>query len=194
MNKLTALSTALAFATATMAATAPALAAPETYVLDGAHTFPRFSYSHFGYSTQLSRFNKTTGKIVLDKAAKTGAVDIVIDTKSVDTGSILDEHIQGEDFLDTVQYPTATFKSTKVVFKDDKPTAVEGDLTLKGVTKPVTLTVTSFKAMPHPMLKKDAIGANAYTVVKRSDFNMGKYAPNVGDEVRIDIAVEAIKE
>lgn len=194
MNKLTAISAALAFATITMAATAPALAAPETYVLDGTHTFPRFSYSHFGYSTQLSRFNKTTGKIVLDKAAKTGAVDIVIDTKSVDTGSILDEHIQGEDFLDTAQYPTATFKSTKVVFKDDQPTAVQGDLTLKGVTRPVTLTVTSFKAMPHPMLKKDAIGANAHATVKRSEFNAGKYAPNVGDEVRIDIAVEAIKE
>ncbi|WP_374342268.1 YceI family protein [Azonexus sp.] len=178
-----------------LAAAAPALAAPETYVLDGTHSFPRFSYSHFGYSTQLSRFEKTTGKIVFDKAAKTGAVDIVIDTKSVNTGyATFNEHIQGEDFLDTAKYPTATFKSTKVVFDGDKPVAVEGNLTLKGVTRPVTLTVTSFQAMPHPMLKKDAIGANAHVVVKRSEFNAGKYAPYVGDEVRIDVAVEAIKE
>jgi polyisoprenoid-binding protein YceI len=192
MNALTRLSTAFILAAA---AAAPALAAPESYALDAGHTFPRFSYSHFGYSTQLSRFNKTTGKIVFDKVAKTGSVDITIDTKSVDTGfPLFNEHIQSEDFLDTAQFPTATFKSTKVVFDGDKPTAIEGRLTLKGVTRPVTLTVTSFQAMPHPILKKDAIGANANVTVKRSDFNAGKYAPNVSDEVRIDIAVEAIKE
>lgn len=173
----------------------PALAAPETFVLDTTHSYPRFSYSHFGYSTQLSRFNKTTGKVVFDKAAKTGSVDIVIDMKSVDTGySTFDEHIQGEDFLDTAKHPTASFKSTKVNFNGDTPATVEGNLTIKGITKPVTLTVSSFQAMAHPMLKKDAIGANAYTIVKRSDFNAGKYAPHVGDDVRIDIAVEAIKE
>ena len=178
-----------------IATAAPAFAAPETYVADSSHTFSRFSYSHFGYSTQLSRFNKNSGKVVFDKVAKTGSVDIVIDTKSVDTGNdTFNEHIQGEDFLDTAKYPTATFKSTKVIFEGDKPAKIEGNLTLKGVTKPVTLTVTSFQAMPHPMLKKDAIGANAFTVVKRSEFNAGKYAPYVGDEVRIDVAIEAIKE
>lgn len=192
MKKLTKLAAALVLASAIAA---PALAAPETYAVEGTHTYPRFSYSHFGYSTQLSRFNKTTGKVIFDKAAKTGVVDIVIDTKSVDTGyATFNEHIQGEDFLDTAKYPTATFKSTKVVFEGDKPASIEGNLTLKGVTKPVTLTVTSFQAMLHPMLKKDAIGANAFTVVKRSEFNAGKYAPHVGDDVRIDIAIEAIKE
>ena len=191
MTQLGKLSAALILA----AVAAPALAAPETYAVDGTHTFPRFSYSHFGYSTQLSRFNKTTGTVVLDKAARTGAVDIVIDTKSVDTGyGTFNEHIQGEDFLDTARYPTATFKSTKVVFDGDKPAKVEGNLTLKGVTRPVTLTVSDFKAAPHPMLKKDAIGANAWTTVKRSEFNAGKYAPNVGDDVRIDIAIEAIRQ
>ncbi|MBK1681608.1 YceI family protein [Rhodocyclus tenuis] len=190
MNTLSKLATALALGSILAA---PAFAAPETYVVDGTHTFPRFSYSHFGYSTQLSRFDRTTGTVVFDKAAKTGSVDIVIDTRSVDTGfGTFNEHIQGEDFLDTAKYPTATFKSTRVVFDADKPVAVEGQLTLKGVTRPVTLTLTSFQAMPHPMLKKNAIGANAFTVVKRSEFNAGKYAPYVGDEVRIDIAVEAI--
>jgi polyisoprenoid-binding protein YceI len=192
MQALTRIAAALALSAA---AAAPAMAAPETFVVDGSHTFPRFSYSHFGYSTQLSSFSKTTGKVVFDKAAKTGAVDIVIDTKSVNTGfDTFNEHIQGEDFLNTAKFPTATFKSTKVVFEGDKPAKVEGQLTIKGVTKPVTLTVTSFQAMPHPMMKKDAIGANAYTVIKRSEFNAGKYAPYVGDEVRIDVALEAIKE
>ena len=192
MQKLSKLTAALVLAAAVAA---PALAAPETFVIDGTHTFPRFSYNHFGYSTQLSRFDKTSGKVVFDKVAKTGSVDIVIDTKSVNTGyTTFNDHIQGEDFLDTAKFPTATFKSTKVIFEGDKPAKVEGNLTLKGITKPVTLTVTSFQAMPHPMLKKDAIGANAYTVVKRSEFNAGKYAPYVGDEVRIDLAIEAIKE
>lgn len=192
MQKLTKLSAALILAAV---AAAPAMAAPETFVADGTHTFSRFSYNHFGYSQQLSRFNKNSGKVVFDKVAKTGSVDILIDTTSVDTGyDTFNEHIQGEDFLDTAKYPTATFKSTKVTFEGDKPAKVEGNLTLKGVTKPVTLTVTSFQAMPHPMLKKDAIGANAWTVIKRSEFNAGKYAPYVGDEVRIDVSIEAIKE
>lgn len=192
MNKTTRLTLAAA-AFATLSSVAAA--APETFVIDGSHTFPRFSYSHFGLSTQLSRFNKTTGKIVLDKEAKTGSVDVVIDTKSVDTGfDIFNGHIQGEDFLDTEKYPTATFKSIKVRFEGDKPVAVEGDLTIKGVTKPVTLTITSFINQPHPMMKKDAIGANATTKISRTEFNAGKYAPNVGDEVTIDLAVEAIKE
>ena len=178
-----------------LAAAAPALAAPVTYTVDNTHTFPRFSYSHFGYSTQLSRFDTTRGSVVFDAAAKTGSVDITIDAKSVNTGyATFNEHIQGEDFLNTAKFPTATFKSTKVIFKGDKPVKVEGNLTLKGVTKPVTLTVTSFQSMAHPMLKKPAIGANAFTVVKRSDFGAGKYAPYVGDEVRIDIALEAIAE
>jgi polyisoprenoid-binding protein YceI len=192
MHPLTRLTATLLLAAA---AATPALAEPQTYVVDNNHTFARFSYNHLGYSTQLSRFNKTTGKVVFDKVEKTAAVDIVIDTRSVDTGSaVFDEHIQGEDFLDTTKYPTATFKSTRVVFADGKPVAVEGMLTLKGVTRPVTLSVTSFEAKLHPMLKKDAIGANAYTVVKRSDFNAGKHAPFVGDEVRIDLAIEAIEQ
>jgi polyisoprenoid-binding protein YceI len=191
MNKLSAFTATGLIAFASLSV----MAEPATYVLDGAHTLPRFSYSHFGYSTQLSRFDKTTGTIVLDQEAKTGSVNVVIDTTSVDTGfATFNGHIQAEEFLDTAQYPTATFKSTKVIFEGDKPVSVEGNLTLKGITRPVTLTVTSFLAMPHPLLKKDAIGANASTTIRRSDFNAAKYAPYVGDEVRIDIAVEAIKQ
>ena len=177
----------------TGAVAASAVAAPVTYGVDGTHTFPRFSYSHFGYSTRLSSFSKTTGTVVFDAEAKKGVVDIVIDMKSVSTGfADFNEHIQGEDFLDTAKFPQATFKSTNVVFDGDKPQRIEGQLTIKGVTKPVTLTVTSFQAMPHPMMKKPALGANAFTVIKRSEFNAGKYAPYVGDDVRIDIAIEAM--
>ena len=184
----------LSLATALFAALAgSAIAAPLNYNVDGSHTFPRFSYSHFGLSTQLSSFKNTSGKVVFDAQAKTGSVDISIDMKSVNTGfDDFNGHIQGEDFLDTAKFPTATFKSTKVTFEGDKPKSIDGVLTIKGVSKPVTLTVTSFLAMPHPMLKKPAIGANAFTTIKRSEFNAGKFAPYVGDEVRIDIAIEAI--
>ena len=191
MNRIAQLTAAL-IVSAT-AATA-AFAAPETYTVDGTHTFPNFSYNHFGLSTQISKFDRTTGTVTLDKEAKTGAVDITIDMTSVNTGySTFDEHIQGEDFLDTAKYPTATFKSTKVSFDGDKPATIDGDLTIKGVTKPVTLKVSHFTTMPHPMLKKDTIGANASTVIKRSEFNAGKHAPYVGDEVTITVSLEAIK-
>jgi len=172
-----------------------ALAAPQTYVLDQSHTFPRFSYDHMGLSKQILRFNKTSGTVMLDKAAKQAKVDVTIDMTSIDTGfDLFNEHIQAADFLDTAQFPTATYKSTKVVFEGDKPVSIEGDLTIKGITKPVTLNVTSFFNGPHPMMKKDTVGANATAVIKRSEFNAGKFAPGVGDEITLDIALEAIVE
>lgn len=168
--------------------------AADTYKTDANHTYASFSYSHFGYSTQTSRFDKVSGTVTLDRTAKTGQVDITIDTKSINTGSaVFNEHIQADDFLATEKFPTATFKSSKVVFKDDKVVAVDGQLTLKGVTKPVTLDVSNFHCMKHPMSGKDACGANASAKVKRTDFNMGKYAPHVGDDVTISIAIEAAK-
>jgi len=190
MKTIKHISAALALVTV---AAASALAAPVAYTVDSSHTFPRFSYSHLGFSTQLSTFSKTTGTVVFDAQAKTGSVDIVIDTTTVNTGSTdFNGHIQGEDFLDTAKFPTATFKSSKVVFAGDKPASIEGQLTIKGVSKPVTLTVTSFQAVPHPMMKVPALGANAFVTIKRTEFNAGKYAPYVGDEVRIDIAIEAL--
>ena len=183
----------LATATLLAALVGSSLAAPVTYEVDGTHTFPRFSYSHFGLSTQLSSFSRTSGKVVFDAQARSGNVDITIDMTSVNTGfADFNGHIQAEDFLDTARHPKATFKSTRVVFEGDKPRSIDGVLTIKGVSKPVTLNLTSFLAMPHPMLKKPALGANAHTTIKRSEFNAGKFAPYVGDEVRIDVAIEAI--
>ena len=182
---------ALATLGLTLVVSTAALAAPTTYIPNADHTFVRFSYDHLGFSTQESRFNKTTGTVTFDAAAKTGAVDLVIDTKSVDTGSdLFNGHIQGADFLDTAKYPTATFRSNSVKFDGDKPVSVTGDLTLKGVTKPVTLNITLFKHGLN-MMKKDGIGANATATIKRSDFNMTKYVPMVSDEVTLTIAIEA---
>jgi polyisoprenoid-binding protein YceI len=148
-----------------------------------------------GLSKQLLRFNETTGTVVLDKQAQQGHVDVTINMTSIDTGfELFDEHIQAADFLDTATYPTATFNSTKVIFDGHKAVSIEGNLTIKDITKPVTLTVTSFFNGTHPMMKKDSIGANATTVIKRSDFNAGHLVPAVGDEVTLDIALEAIVE
>ena len=192
MTSLKTLGAAIALTAASLGS---ALAVPVSYAVDSTHTFPRFSYSHFGYSTQLSSFSHTSGTVVYDAQAKTGAVDIVIDMASVNTGfADFNGHLQGQDFLDTATFPKATFKSTKVVFAGDKPASIEGQLTIKGVTKPVTLTVTSFQALPHPMLKVPVLGANAFTNIKRSEFNAGKYAPYVGDDVRIDIAIETLPQ
>ncbi|KTT40676.1 polyisoprenoid-binding protein [Pseudomonas oryzihabitans] len=194
MKSLTKLTAALLIAGAASVSTA-AMAAPETFVIDGSHTFERFSYNHFGLSTQLSKFNKTSGTVVIDKAAKTAKVDITIDTTSVDTGfDVFNGHIQGAEFLDTAKYPTATFKGDKVRFDGDKPVALDGLLTIKGVTKPVTLKITHYVEMEHPLLKKDAIGANAEVVIKRSDFGADKYVPYVGDDVTISVSLEAVKK
>jgi polyisoprenoid-binding protein YceI len=184
----------LAIVTALAAfAAAAAQAAPSTYNIDNSHTYPHFSYSHLGYSTQTHKFDKTSGKVVMDFQAKTGSVDVTIDAASVNTGfALFNEHIQGEDFFNTAKYPTITFKSTDMKFKGNKPVSVAGDLTIKGVTKPVKLEITHFKCMPHPMLKAPACGGNATAQVKRSDFNMGKNAPFVSDEVTLTLAIEAV--
>ncbi len=175
--------------------TSAAYAAPETYDINKDHSMPRFEYSHLGYSQQLSRFDSLTGTITLDRAAKTGSVDVTIDAKSVDSGStVFNGHLQGEDFFDTAKFPTITFKSTAVKFDGEKVASVEGNLTIKGITKPATLTVISYLCMPHPMLKKDACGVTATTKIKRTEFNMGKYAPYVSDEVTLTLPVEAIKQ
>ena len=172
----------------------PVFAAPETYNIDANHTYAKFEYSHLGFSLQQSRFDKTSGTVTLDRAAKTGAADITIDTKSVNTGSeLFNGHIKGADFFDVEKFPTATFKSNSFKFDGDKVASIDGSLTIKGITKPVTLTVTNFACMPHPMAKKDACGANAVAKIKRSDFGLSKYVPNVSDEVTLAIAIEAIK-
>jgi polyisoprenoid-binding protein YceI len=188
---MNAMKMAVSAAVLSVAVATAAWAAPTTYTTDANHTFVRFSYKHMGFSTQESRFNKVTGTVTFDPASKSGSVDISIDTKSVDTGSdLFNGHIQAADFLDTSNFGTATFKSTSVKFDGDRPVSIEGNLTLKGVTKPVTLMVTDFKSGQN-MMKKDAIGADATAKISRSAFNMTKYVPNVSDDVMLSIALEA---
>jgi polyisoprenoid-binding protein YceI len=185
----------LATLTALTAFAVSTQAAATTYIIDNSHTYPHFTYSHLGYSIQTHKFDKISGKVVMDFDAKTGSVDVSIDATSVNTGyALFNEHLQGEDYFDTAKYPTITFKSSNMAFKGNKPVSLTGDLTVKGVTKPVKLEVTHFKCMPHPMLKAPACGGNATTKIKRSDFNMGKGVPFVGDEVTLTLAIEAVME
>lgn len=171
-----------------------ALAEPVTYNIDPTHTFASFEYTHLGFSKQRSRFNDTTGTITLDQKAKTGSADITIKVASVDTGSaVFDSHLVSSNWFDADIYPTITFKSTGFKFKGDKPSEVMGNLTVKDITKPVTLKITHFYCGVHPMRQKDACGANAVTQIKRSEFGLGKYAPGVSDDTELTVAVEAIK-
>ena len=171
-----------------------AFAESSTYTIDPTHTFASFEYTHLGFSKQRSRFNDTSGTITMDPKAKTGSADITINVDSVDTGSkAFDGHLKSSNFFDADVYPTITFKSTQFKFKGDKPTEVIGNLTVRDVTKPVTLKVTHFNCAMHPMKQKEACGANAVTTIKRSEFGLGKYTPGVSDETELSVAVEAIK-
>jgi polyisoprenoid-binding protein YceI len=171
--------------------------AADIYAIDPTHTYPSFEADHFGgLSTWRGRFTKTAGTITLDRAAKSGSVDIAIDTNSLDFGNAkLNEHAMGADMFDVARYPKAVYKSRSVKFKGDKPAVVEGDLTLHGVTKPVQLVIDRFKCMPHPMLKVEVCGANAVATFNRSDFGIA-YGTQMGfsPEVKLAIQVEALKQ
>ncbi len=183
----------LAMLLASCVLAAPAYAADE-YTIDPDHTFPMFEVSHMGFSTQRGRFNKTNGKIVLDRAAKQGSVDLVIDVASLDMGFPLwDEQMASEDYFNTENYPTMTYRSARLIFEGEELVAAEGFLTLLGVSKPVRLTVSNFKCGAHPFFKKEMCGAEISTTIKRSDFGMTKALSVVGDEIRIHSPVEAFK-
>lgn len=172
----------------------PACAA-DNYTIDPNHTWPVFEVNHLGFSTQRGRFNKTSGKITLDTAAKKGSVDLVIETASIDMGfDKWDEHLKSEEFFNVGQFPTMHFTSNKLVFDGDKVVAAEGSFTLLGITKPLTLTLSRFRCAPHPMNKKPTCGADITATLKRSEFGMTKYVPAVSDEVKISVPVEAVKD
>jgi polyisoprenoid-binding protein YceI len=173
-------------------------AAPVTYNVDPEHTHPSFEVDHFGgLSVWRGKFNENSGAIVLDREAGTGTVDISIDTSSIDFGlDKLKTHVTSADpgMLDVAKYPTATYKGKLAKFKDGAPTEVQGDLTLHGVTKPVTLTIRSFKCMPHPMKKKEVCGADAIGTFSREDFGVswGK-AFGFKMDVKLAIQIEALR-
>jgi polyisoprenoid-binding protein YceI len=174
--------------------TGSAIAAPVTYNVDPNHTYPSFQADHFGgLSNWRGKFNKSSGTITLDKDKATGKVDITVDVASINFGMPkLDEHAKSAEIFDAAKYPTATYKGTLTKFKDGAPTEVDGQFTLHGVTKPLTLKIDQFKCMMHPMTKKEVCGADATATFSRADFGVNygdKYGFN--QEVKLQIQVEA---
>lgn len=182
------------FAALLAAGAASAFAAPETYTIDPSHTYPSFEADHMGLSLWRGKYKKTSGSVVLDRAAKTGSIDILIDADSIDFGHDgMNAHAKKDDIFDVAKYPTVTYKSKSVTFKGDVPASIEGELTLHGVTKPVTLTINKFKCIEHPMHKKEVCGADASATFNRGDFGVSKGLPRFAPEVKLSIQVEALK-
>lgn len=174
--------------------TTSAFAQPEQYVIDSTHTYPSFEVNHLGFSLQRGQFNKTTGKITIDPVKQTGSADITIDTSSLDSGfAKRDEHLKGEGFFHVAKYPTMTFKSNQFIFEGKTLKAVEGQLTLLGMTKPVRLEINHFHNGVNPLSQKVTYGANAVTTIKRSAFGMNTFVPAISDDVKLNIQIEAIK-
>jgi polyisoprenoid-binding protein YceI len=181
---------------ATLAASAAAGAAPVTYTIDPDHTYPSFEADHMGgLSVWRGKFDKTSGKIVLDKAAGTGLVDVTIDAASVDYGHAkMNEKAKSDELFDVAKFPQATYKGRLEGFKNGAPTRVAGELTLHGVTKPVELKIESFKCTQHPMLKREVCGADALATFDRSQFGIDagkKYGFKM--DVTLRIQVEALQ-
>jgi polyisoprenoid-binding protein YceI len=178
-------------------ATGSVLAAPVTYQIDPSHTHPSFETDHFGgLSVWRGRFDKTSGTIVIDKEKGTGSVEVTVDASSIDFGMPkLDEHTKSAEMLDAAKFPTATFKGKLTGFKNGAPTEAVGELTLHGVTHPLTLTINSFKCVEFPMDKKEHCGADASATINRAD-----YGVNFGDkygfkmDVKLAIQVEGVRE
>ena len=170
--------------------------AADTYVIDKNHTYPSFEADHMGISTWRGKFNETSGTIVLDRANKNGSIDITIKTDSLDFGhDKMNAHAKNADMFDVAKFPEATYKSKSIKFNGDTPVAIDGELTLKGVTKPVSLKINKFKCIQHPMLKKEVCGADASGVFNRADFGLD-YGVKMGfsPEVKLAIQVEAVKQ
>ena len=175
---------------------------PESYAIDPTHTFMYWEVEHLGVSMQRGRFERTSGKFTLDRAAKAGAVDLNVETASLSSGDnqkgsrprTLDDHLRTADFFNVAEFPRMTFKSTGVKFAGDNPTEIAGQLTLLGVTRPLTLKVERWVCKDNPMSKKPMCGGNASGTVKRTDFGMKYGVPAISDEVRLWVTMEGYKE
>lgn len=175
----------------------PAVARADEYVIDPGHTHVGFQISHFGFSETYGVFKNVSGTMNLDEAdpAKS-TVEVTIDAASIDTAhEKRDEHLKGKEFFDVAAYPSITYKSTRVEVTGKDTAILTGDLTMHGVTKPVSLVVKLNKAAESPMMKgRYVAGFSALGKLKRSDFGISTYAPMIGDEVAIAISTEAVRE
>ncbi|MDZ3979034.1 YceI family protein [Acinetobacter baumannii] len=183
----------LSFGLAVALASTVTLAAPVDYKIDPTHTATVFSWNHFGFSTPSANFSDIQGVIKVDNAKPANSsVNVTIPLSSVNTNvPALDKEFQEEAWFNAAKYPNITFKSTKVETKDKKHFKITGDLTVKGITKPVVLDAVLNKQGEHPMAKVPAIGFNATTSFNRSDFGLGNYVPNVSDKITVNITTEA---
>jgi len=183
----------MVFASLAAMVSAGAIAAPVTYVLDPTHTFPSFAADHMGgLSVWRGKFNTTSGKVVYDKAAPSGSIEVTVDVSSIDFGMPkLNEHAKSSEIFDAAKYPTATYTGKFTKFDGASPTEAQGTLTLHGVTKPLTLTINSFLCKPSPMTKKEVCGADASATFNRADFGVN-FGEKYGfkQEVTLQIQVE----
>jgi polyisoprenoid-binding protein YceI len=172
---------------------AAAAASPESYTIDPYHTIPHFSLEYHGFGTFIGRFDKTSGKFAVDRAAKQGSLEFVIETASLTTGDgergarprSRDEHLKSVDFFNVAEFPRMTFRSTGVKFNGDVPSEIDGQITLLGITKPVTWKVDRWVCKDHAVYKRPACGGNVSATIKRSDFGMKYASPSISDEVRL---------
>lgn len=167
----------------------------QSYTIDPGHTYPSFEADHLGLSFWRGKFTKTTGKVALDRASATGgSIEIVIDASSIDFGHAkMSENARGKDMFNVEQFPTVTYKSKALKFEGDKLVSVEGDMTLLGVTKPMTLKVSQFKCIMHPLLKREVCGVDASARFDRSDYGLSYGVPRFSPEVKLQIQAEAIR-
>jgi len=177
-----------------LAASTGAAIAADTYNIDPSHTYPSFEADHMGLSVWRGKFDKSSGTITLDRAAKTGSLDITIDAASIDFGMPkLNEHAKTADMFNVEKFPTMSYKSKSFKFNGEQLVEVDGELTMLGVTKPVKLMVDKFKCIMNPRLKREVCGADATAEFKRSDFGLNFGLPAFSPEVKLAIQVEAIK-
>lgn len=189
------------------AASAPAQQAPEeaalpsngpgrgaTYVIDRTHTFVIYEIGHYATSTNRGRFGVRSGTVRIDAGGSTGSIDITIDVGSVDSGvDALNRHLQSREFFDVAAFPVARFAADRITFSAGKVTAAEGALTMKGVTRPLTLQARRFNCYISPELRRQVCGGDFETTVRRSDFGID-WGLGVGfdDDVRLLVQVEAV--
>jgi polyisoprenoid-binding protein YceI len=172
----------------------PDVALATSYKLDPDHTFPSLEFSHMGLSIWRGKFNRTTGSVTLNLAARTGTVTVEVETDSIDFGlDSMHEFAVRPDWLNVAKFPAMTYTGS-IVFQGDKPAAVDGQLTLRGVTRPLKLTINSFRCIEHPFYKKEACGADVEGQLNRADFGMTQFAEGEAGKVWLHIQVEALKE
>lgn len=175
-------------------ASIPTIAAADSYTVDPNHTYPSLEFSHMGISIWRGKFNKTSGKVTLDRAARTGSVEVLVDTASIDFGhDKMNEFARAADWLNAAKYPTMRYKGA-LRFKGDTPASVDGELTLLGVTRPVNLKINIFGCIEHPLFKKEDCGADAEGDLNRADFGMSQYSEGEAGKIHLRIQVEAIKD